>query len=165
MIGLLGLDGGQSFALRLRNVGDLAGVPAEHRGTMQRIWARTEQLALTTMQLCTQVLRLQGPDIESLISATYDRCVLKLWQRPAGKCLRAGACWEGPSRHGGCGGACSLLLCHSGLAGRVLAGYGLFWVELTLRTWACACPICISEATYVVCGGASWRAAQGGPGL
>ena len=77
MIGLLGLDSGQSFALRLRSVGDLGGVPAEHRATMQRIWGRTEQLALTTMQLCTQVLRLQGPDIESLISATYDRCVLR----------------------------------------------------------------------------------------
>ena len=76
MIGLLGLDSGQSLALRLRSVGDLGGVPAEHRATMQRIWGRTEQLALTTMQLCTQVLRLQGPDIGSLISATYDRCVL-----------------------------------------------------------------------------------------
>ena len=74
VIALLGLDSGQSFALQLRSIGELAVVPPEHRGTMERIWGRTEHLALTTMQLCTQVLRMQGPDIESLMSATYDRC-------------------------------------------------------------------------------------------
>ena len=73
LIALLGLDKGGGFALRLRSLGDLASVPQEHRGTMQSVWDRMGQLCLTTGLLCTQVLRMQGPDIESLISATYDR--------------------------------------------------------------------------------------------
>ena len=73
LIALLGLDRGGGFALRLRSLGDLASVPQEHRGTMQSVWDRMGRLCLATGLLCTQVLRMQGPDIESLISATYDR--------------------------------------------------------------------------------------------
>ena len=71
---LLGLDQGQgSFGLRLRSVGDLASLSLGQQETVRKIWARMDTLVLTVANLCIQVLRLQGPDIGALVSASYDR--------------------------------------------------------------------------------------------
>ena len=71
---LLGLDAGQgSFGLRLRGVGDLSSLSPAQQETVRKIWTRMSGLAITVAGLCVQVLRLQGPDIQSLVAASFDR--------------------------------------------------------------------------------------------
>ena len=76
---LLGLDTGQgSFGLRLRSVGDLSSLPWAQQETVRKIWGRMNALVATVLGLCIQLHRLQGPEIASLVSATYDRCNMAL---------------------------------------------------------------------------------------
>ena len=88
---LLGLDQGQgSFGLRLRSVGSLDSLAPAQQETVRKIWARMDTLVLTVAGLCVQVLRMQGPDIGALVSASYDRHALPT-AHPAG----LGRLWSG----------------------------------------------------------------------
>ena len=95
---LLGLDQGQgSFGLRLRSVGDLATLSPAQQDTVRRIWARMSSLVAIVAGLCIQVLRLQGPDVASLVAATYDRCAPGVHARAHARVLPS--CTQQAIRH------------------------------------------------------------------
>ena len=70
----LGLDAqGANSGAVLKNCSDFSWLPPSQQRMMLNIVARVDMLVETVINLCVQVLRLDGVSIEAIMNANFDR--------------------------------------------------------------------------------------------
>ena len=74
---LIGMDrSGPNAGCVLKNLADFSTLKSEQQRMMMNIISRVDLLVETIINLCVAVLRLDGPSIDSLMTANYDRLSL-----------------------------------------------------------------------------------------